>query len=120
MFTSRVERVFEAAHHNGPPGHRCQTNHGHSWKVVVELEYDFGDLTDYGWGPDFGFVKRLLDERVIHRLDHQDLNDIFGDEFKPSAENLANWIFGQLEFDLPHLSAVTIHEGGGNSVTYKR
>lgn len=116
MFTSRVERTISAAHHNGPPGNRCENNHGHDWHIVIELRYEEADLNEYGWGPDFGSIKKLIDE-----YDHGvngDLNLMLA-PLPPSAENLAKalWERCRIRFALLPLS-VTVHEGKGNSVTY--
>lgn len=110
MFTSRVERQFEAAHHNGPEYSRCHINHGHSWKVVVEFEYE--KLDKYGWGPDFAAIKQVID-----RFDHQDLNALMP---APSAENVAVFLFNHFTeiFLDAQVTFVQVEEGGGNTVRY--
>lgn len=110
MFTSQVERQFEAAHHNGPEHNRCHNNHGHTWKVLVEFEYD--ELNNWGWGPDFGVVKQIID-----RLDHSDLNAFM--KF-PSAENVAKFLWTHFNDAFPRarVNFIQIREGGGNTVRY--
>lgn len=110
MYTSQVKRQFEAAHHNGPEWSRCHTNHGHTWKVVVRFEYE--KLDAYGWGPDFGVVKQLID-----RFDHQDLNALMP---VPSAENVAKFLYDVFVEKFPDAKVlfVQVYEGGGNSARY--
>lgn len=117
VFQAHVEATVEAAHSNGPVGHRCQNMHGHSWRIEVEWIYGLQDLNEYGWGPDFGAVKA-----IIRRLDHsggdRGLNGFFN--FPPSAENIAQYLFREIHSGWPEMQHLTIiiHEGGGNTLTY--
>lgn len=113
-FTSRVERVISAAHHNGPPESRCRNNHGHDWKIIVEFTYT--KLNEFGWGPDFGDIKQIIDY-----FDHGvggDLNVKLAPK-PPSAENFAEDIYRRLaEWFGKAPDFVEVHEGNGNSVRY--
>jgi len=110
LWTLHVEEEFSAAHHNGPDGHKCNVNHGHDWLAVVEVSYD--KVNEIGWGPDFGMIKAM-----IKPLDHNDLNEYFA--FPPSAENIAKWLYEQVRQMFGACDFVTIHEGGGNRVTWR-
>jgi len=124
-WTLHVEEEFSASHVNGPEGHKCNTMHGHDWLAVVEITYD--TLDESGWGPDFGLIKS-----VIKPLDHNNLNEYFnGDHedtrdfvihpMKPSAENLASWIYNQVwSLTARRPDFVEVHEGGANCVTYRQ
>jgi 6-pyruvoyl-tetrahydropterin synthase len=115
VFTTRVVRQIEAAHHNGPEGSKCYTNHGHSWKILVEVQVEDRKVNDseYGWSVDFHAIKEVIDF-----YDHKDLNAEFFDT-PPSAENLARnlWfrIFQETGFQP---TFVEVHEGSGNSVRF--
>lgn len=114
-WTSRVERVISAAHHNGPEGNKCHNNHGHDWRVIVQFSY--GEVNEYGWGPDFGAIKLIIDF-----FDHGvggDLNEKLAPN-PPSAENFAKELYERLAnfFGFPP-DFVRVHEGHGNSVTYQ-
>lgn len=117
MYESRVERQIEAAHHNGPPESRCYTNHGHSWFITAVFQYNDEAVSnnEWGWGPDFGVIKAVIDE-----YDHQDLNNKLT-TLPPSAENFARVIYDNL-----HLRTgfqpwyVEVKEGNGNSVRFSR
>ncbi len=88
------------------PGHpKCGVPHGHTAKVVVEL---FGEIKSDGMIIDF----KDLEEKcwnVLSAIDHKDLNAKFP---RPTSENIANWIFGELRREVP-VSRVVFHEGRG-------
>ncbi len=102
---------FEAAHHlPGYPG-KCARPHGHGYRLEVTVG---GPVRDDGLVFDFYDLKKVVEERVIARLDHTDLNDLLD---VPSAENIVLWIWAQLE-DLP-LREITLHETENSWVTYR-
>jgi 6-pyruvoyl-tetrahydropterin synthase len=92
--------------------------HGHDWLAILEITYD--EVDENGWGPDFGLIKSL-----IKPLDHQDLNDYFSGNYdhksmKPSAENIAQWLFHEVWALTSYKpDFVTVNEGGANRVTYR-
>lgn len=113
-FVSRVERTISAAHHNGPPGNRCEVNHGHDWRVIVQFSYALDDLNEYGWGPDFGAIKMIIDS-----FDHKDLNERLAPR-APSAEHFAMKLFSEFaDYFGGAPDYVEIFEGAGNSVRYE-
>ncbi len=113
--TSTITRTIEAAHHNGPPGHRCTTNHGHSWIVKVVFQYSHDQLDDYGWGPDFGAIKKAIDV-----YDHQDLNTMMRHEHPASAEWFAIQLFNDLMV-LAKIAPVSVSvTEGSNLITAAR
>lgn len=121
-----VEKEISAAHHAGPPGHRCQTNHGHDFLIVIEISYSV--LDEYGWGPDFAALKKILAP-----LDHNDLNEFFADPLRhagwmpPTSENLSEWLYEEVKDYLEQggnkweavVDFVRVQEGAGNHVTYR-
>jgi 6-pyruvoyl-tetrahydropterin synthase len=113
VFQARVERTISAAHHNGPKDSKCHLNHGHDWGVKVQFKYFYPELNQYGWGPDFGLVKKVLD-----RYDHQDLN-LMMVGIPPSAENFAVELYDTLYKETAWQPEwVEVDEGNGNSVRY--
>ena len=105
-----VFRVFkiEAAHWlpNVPEGHKCARMHGHSFRIEVHVVGEVGQQT--GWVMDFAELKRAF-QPLFEQLDHHCLNDIEGLE-NPTSENLARWVWSNLESDLPGLKKVCVQE----------
>jgi 6-pyruvoyltetrahydropterin/6-carboxytetrahydropterin synthase len=105
--------TFEAAHRLPDHPGRCRDLHGHGYRVVVVC--DAGVDPASGLAIDFGDVKKVVRERAIDVLDHSYLNDRIA---VPSAENIAVWIWRQLEGSLP-LHEVRVHETADCFVTYR-
>ena len=99
---------FEAAHSlpNLPANHKCARLHGHSFKVdvIVEGECD----PTLGWVMDYADISEAFDP-LWKQLDHFHLNEIVGLE-NPTSENIAVWIWNQLQPRLPLLSAIEVAE----------
>lgn len=88
---------FEAAHHL--PGHhgKCARPHGHSYRLEVTIRGPIKDApgeSDHGMVMDFGDLAQIVNNAVIERLDHQDLNAVT--ELHTTAENLVHWIWNEL------------------------
>lgn len=100
MNTLEVTHYFDAAHKlpdgNGLESKACARLHGHTYAVKVQLKTK--KLNDVGMVVDFKAIKRVID-----RLDHNYINDIFEDygfNYSPTAENTARFITEQLESEL--------------------
>jgi 6-pyruvoyltetrahydropterin/6-carboxytetrahydropterin synthase len=120
MFTVSIETEFSAAHiirgYNGA----CSRQHGHNWKVTVEATSK--KLDNLGMSVDF-YVLQKTTEEVLAQLDHHDLNTVppFDHELNPTSENLARYIYQQLQHRLPAhvtISSVTIGETSKYSAKY--
>jgi len=109
-----VEFTFAAAHrlprYDGP----CRRPHGHNYKFFVALEGEVDPAS--GMIFDFGDLKKVVQEHVLSRVDHRDLNDVLDN---PTAENIARWIWEALEPRLPGLCQVRLHEIPDSCVTYR-
>ena len=85
------EFIFDAAH-NLPKYHgKCEKLHGHTYKLKVVLE---GKPDSEGMIMDFLEVSKIVKENVISKLDHSYLNEIIS---QPTAENIALWIWNEIE-----------------------
>jgi 6-pyruvoyltetrahydropterin/6-carboxytetrahydropterin synthase len=124
---------FEASHHLGglPEGHKCARNHGHGYKVTIELTSSALDET--GFVTDFANlapVGRYIDTT----LDHEDLNELRARDAagndrgpllpQPSSELLAKHLYEVAVRDLPvrighMISAVRVSETDTSSATYR-
>ena len=119
MYEVTIQRHFDAAHALRGYAGRCENLHGHRYEVAVCLAAT--QLNEIGLAFDFTELKRVLDETVLSRLDHTNLNETPPfDRINPSAENLARFICEQLEEALPQpqLSWVRVWESPDAYATY--
>jgi 6-pyruvoyltetrahydropterin/6-carboxytetrahydropterin synthase len=107
---------LESAHRlpNVPEGHKCARMHGHSFRVEIHVAGDVDPQT--GWVMDFADLKAAF-APLFERLDHHCLNDVPGLE-NPTSENLARWIWRELQPDLPRLRRVVVHETCTSGCSY--
>ena len=123
MFELTAKSEFEAAHFiKNYPG-KCARLHGHNWVVEAIVQGD--KLNELGILVDFKILKGELN-KVLDKFDHQYLNEleIFAEK-NPTAENLAEEIFNQLEMseifnDAVKLTAVKVYESPKSCVMYSR
>lgn len=89
MFVTR-EFTFDSAHQLTDYYGKCESLHGHTYKLQVTLE---GEMQKNGLVIDFVVLKRIVKKHVLDILDHRVLNEVVKN---PSAENLVVWIWNQL------------------------
>ncbi len=96
MFELKVVTRFAAAHQLKMVAKKCETLHGHNWKIEVFVGGD--KLNSAGVLVDFGQLKEYIKE-IIGELDHKFLNDLefFNDDNPPSSENIAYLIARKLQ-----------------------
>ena len=82
---------FDAAHNLIHYHGKCEKLHGHTYRLRIVLE---GEPDAEGMIMDFIDLKHIVNEHVLSRLDHAYLNDIIT---QPSAENIALWIWHELD-----------------------
>ena len=94
MYEVKIVTQFAAAHRLENFNGKCESLHGHNWKVEVFLAGK--DLDGTGLLMDFGVVKARTKE-VLEEIDHKYLNELaaFQDR-NPSSENLAFYLFERL------------------------
>ena len=123
MFEVTVERGFSSGHYLRHYKGKCETPHGHNYKVRITLR---GEKLDHaGLLLDFRDLKQVM-RPVIDRLDHQMLNDL--DPFttiNPSAENLAKYFYDETNRQLDEMTGgrvrvkdCTIYETDTTTATY--
>ena len=128
--TSRTH--FSAAHRLSNPARgedwnrhvfdKCANPHGHGHTYVLEVTVEGAIQDETGWILDFKDLKRIVDERVVHRCDLKNLNvDVpFLTGKNPTAENLAVAFWTELDgaFVPARLVRVVLHETERNKVIY--
>jgi 6-pyruvoyltetrahydropterin/6-carboxytetrahydropterin synthase len=94
MYEVKIVTQFAAAHRLENFNGKCESLHGHNWKVEVFLGGK--DLNGTGLLMDFGVVKARTKE-VLEEIDHKYLNELaaFQDR-NPSSENLACYLYERL------------------------
>lgn len=123
---------FNAAHRLFRPDLSAQENerlfgkcalpnyHGHNYELIVKVTGEPDPIT--GYVVDMKWISDLVQEKVIERFDHQNLN-LDTQEFKelnPTAENIAIVIYDLLR---PHVLAqhdlqIRLYETPRNFVEY--
>ena len=119
MFEISVETHFNASHelilHDGLK----EPKHNHNWSITAIISSE--KLNNIGIVMDFHAIKKMLN-KITARFENKSLNDF--DYFRhnnPSAENVAKYIFEQLEPQLPKnvkLAAIGIIEEPGCKAKY--
>jgi 6-pyruvoyltetrahydropterin/6-carboxytetrahydropterin synthase len=120
MYELKIVTDFSAAHRLNNFYGKCESLHGHNWKVEVFLRGD--RLDEAGLVKDFGVVKAKARE-VLGELDHQYLNDLPAfREQNPSSENLARYLFERLAAalndDHVQVSRVSVWESDTSCASY--
>ena len=120
MFNIFIKSHFSAGHHLRDYPGNCERPHGHNWKVEVTVKAT--ELDELGMGIDFRTLKTAVNE-VLDTLDHSDLNEHPDfQSINPSSENIAVYIFRNLQKDLTTDSygvySVTVCETENSGVTY--
>ena len=116
-----VHDGFAAAHRLTGSGGKCESLHGHNFRVTLEVTGD--QLDGSGMLMDFGDLKKTL-RTVLEELDHSDLNEhrvlsVSG----PSSENIARFIWravnDMLDRNNVKVAAVTVNESDTASARYE-
>ena len=98
------EFSFDAAHRLKDVTGKCESLHGHTWKVQITIE---GKINENGIVYDFTKMKKVLNEKIKSKLDHRFVNDIIE---QPTAENIALWIYNEVKNILPNISKIRVYE----------
>jgi 6-pyruvoyltetrahydropterin/6-carboxytetrahydropterin synthase len=120
MFEVTIIKSFSAAHLLAEIGGKCETLHGHNFKVEITVGAD--QLNSNGLLIDFRILKKYLGE-VLEAIDHKHLNALsFFTDVNPSAENIAQYIYEQMDAKVKtagvRMVRVKIWESENASVTY--
>ncbi|NDI36433.1 6-carboxytetrahydropterin synthase QueD [Chengkuizengella sediminis] len=87
------EFTFDSAHHLHCYEGKCQSLHGHTYRLQVIM---LGETDERGIVIDFADIKKITKEKVIDTLDHKYLNDVLP-SMNTTAENMVVWIYEQIK-----------------------
>lgn len=121
MPAASKEIEFDAGHRVMTHEGQCRFLHGHRYKVRATIVGRINEnprSPEFGMLKDFGFLKKLMMEKIHGVLDHRTmiynhdsemwkvLNPV-REEWKlvnfpyiPTAENIARWCFEQISYDI--------------------
>jgi len=116
MFEIKVSGEFSAAHNLRQYLGECEELHGHNWRVEVIASGK--NLNRSGMLVDFKQVKSRLNN-VLERLDHKHLNRLtYFKKVNPTSENIAKYIYKNLQKKVSSLKSVTVWESDSSSASY--
>jgi 6-pyruvoyltetrahydropterin/6-carboxytetrahydropterin synthase len=120
MYEVKIVTQFAAAHRLENFKGKCESLHGHNWKVEVFLGGQ--DLDETGLLMDFGEVKARTKE-VLEEIDHKYLNELAAFQNRnPSSENLAAYLFERLgavfNHDRVKVRRVNVWESDSSCASY--
>ena len=101
---------FEASHQLPLHSGKCKNFHGHSYKLEVTIGSK--QLDEKGMVMDFGDLKKIVDQKIISKLDHQHLNNFYDN---PTAEEMTLDFFekisdGLFGFNFVFLNSIRLWE----------
>jgi len=121
MHKVKVIADFSAAHFLRGYKGKCESLHGHNWKVEVVVSGS--KLDSLGMVIDFSDLKKLT-KAVLEELDHHNINDLeYFKEHNPSSEELAKYIFDKLGPEISErgcrLDGIRVWETESSSAIYQ-
>jgi 6-pyruvoyltetrahydropterin/6-carboxytetrahydropterin synthase len=121
MYELMVKDSFASAHNLRDYKGKCEHLHGHNY--LVEAYFKREALEKNGLAVDFNVLKAAL-KKVTEYLDHKYLNDDveFFKMNNTSAENIARFIFEELEKDVKEAAVckVSVYESEKAMVSYTK
>ncbi len=121
LYIIKVSSKFSSAHALRHYQGKCESLHGHNFFVEAEVE---GNKLDFQTGLliDFSEIKTYLNS-IMEYLDHSYLNEKEPfDNINPSSENIAHYIYKELEKKLENhqvsTRAVSVSENDNSKAIY--
>ena len=117
MYEIKIQSGFSAAHNLRNYRGKCESLHGHNWKV--EAVFAYKSLDNAGMAVDFKDAKILLGD-VLEKFDHSYLNEL--DCFKklnPTSENMAKLIYDNIKKRNEKIESISVWENDTSCATYR-
>lgn len=121
---------FEACHHLVKYSGACERPHGHSYKLYVTVEGV--PNKNNGLVVDFKELKKVVNETIINKVDHYDLNEVMPQDFamgfsdNTTCENMITAFWYALDHTLAEnyegvlLSELKLYETSSSFATLTR
>ncbi len=120
MYKLTVKSEFSSAHRLRGYQGKCESLHGHNWKVEALVS---GRVLDrLGMVCDFKDIKERLNN-ILKDLDHTYLNDLaYFKRKNPTSENIAKYIFDRFNSSRQKVKMenITVFESDSASATYSK
>ena len=84
--------TFDSCHHLNNYEGKCKNLHGHTYKLQVGVK---SSLNEIGMVIDFNKLKEIVNNIIIDKVDHTNLNECF--PFNTTAENMVVYIYDKLK-----------------------
>jgi len=112
------ELVFDAAHFITDHPAKCANLHGGRYALHVKVSGRIDPVT--GCVVDYGYLKRVVNRRVVERFDHHTLNYAAPElAWRSSTELLCVYIWEQLIDYLPGLAGLDLYETTQSWCSYR-
>lgn len=109
LVTVVKELVFDAAHFITDHPAKCSNLHGGRYTLQVKVAGRIDPVT--GCVIDYGYLKRVVNSRIVERFDHHNLNYVSQElAWRSSTEMLCVYIWEQLIGFLPGLVELQLYE----------
>lgn len=116
MYSLKVESNFSSAHNLRAYKGKCESLHGHNWRIEAIAESE--KLDKVGMVMDFKLIRNELN-KILDKFDHKYLNKIKPfDKINPTSENIARFIYETLKVKLMSLKSITVWENPVSCATY--
>jgi 6-pyruvoyl tetrahydropterin synthase/QueD family protein len=103
------ELVFDSAHFITDHPAKCSNLHGGRYTLQVKVSGRIDPVT--GCVIDYGYLKRVVNQRVVERFDHHNLNFVASElAWRSSTEMLCVYIWEQLIDYMPGLTELQLYE----------
>lgn len=106
------EFTFDSAHFLKDYHGKCERLHGHTYRMRVTVE---GPVQANGLVMDFADMKKIVNEKVVDKFDHNNINDILEHS---TVENMCVWAWEQLKPVLPKIAEIRIWETPTSCAVY--
>ncbi len=112
------ELVFDSAHYITDHPDKCVNLHGGRYAINVKVKDHIDALT--GFVVDYGYLKRIVKQKIVDDLDHHNLNYVAPELcWRSSTELLSIFIWERLIEYLPGLTELQIFETSQSHCCYK-